>query len=151
MDATTIGLIIGVLSLIIGAVSLFVTFRNGSNQETKKMRELNPIKRLDCINTILSYQHNYVLNLCGSAFIFMPDGEILFGAGWVNYEWQELLKNFLEKREHDNLTIATVGANYFLVDLISGKNIRIPLDPQKISTIDKSGIELRHLYMFVHY
>lgn len=151
MDATTIGLIIGVLSLLIGAVSLFVTFRNGSNQETKKMRELSPIKRLDCINTILSYQHNYVLNLCGSAFIFMPDGEILFGAGWVNYEWQELLKNFLEKREHDNLTIATVGANYFLVDLISGKNIRIPLDPQKGSTIDKSGIELRHLYMFVHY
>jgi hypothetical protein len=147
MDLTIASIIIGIVGLIIGVITL----RNGSRGKTRKMNKLSANERLEKINKILCYQHNFVLNLKGSAFVFMPNGEIIFGAGWVNCEWLELLKNFVSKNEHLKITVASVGDQFYLSDLITGKNINIPVDPQKGMTIEQDGVEKDHLYIFTKY
>lgn len=146
-----ISLYLTVLGIVIGVVSLIITLRNVLKVKDRKMKKLSAEERIVGLSKILCRRHDFVLNLDGSAFIFMPNGEIVFGAGWVNYEWLELLNNFVEKHKDRNITVASIGAEFYLSDLLTGNNVRIPLDAQKGMTIDKDGVAIGHLYIFTKY
>ena len=147
MNYEAIGLIIGVLSLFVGLISLLLFLKGGP----KKMRKINPGERLKLIEKILYQKHSYVLNLKTSAFIFTPTGTIQFGAAWANGTWLDLLGAFLSENTQYKTTVATAGNHFYLTDLITGENIRIPLDPQNEMTLDQNGISIGHMYIFTEY
>jgi hypothetical protein len=143
------GLIIGVvgagLTIIFGVWGLIAV-----RKKNPKMKKLSADERLQKINAILSIGRIHI-NLNGCAFIFMPNGEIIFGAGWVNKEWLELLELFVSQNKDKKIAPSAVGEEYYISDLITGNNVRIPLHPVKGMTIDKDGIALGHMYIFTKY
>jgi hypothetical protein len=146
-----ISLYLTVLGVVIGLVSLIIALRSALKVKGRKMKKLSAEERIVGLSKILCRRHDFVLNLDGSAFIFMPNGEIIFGAGWVNHEWLKLLNDFVEKHKDRNIRVASVGGEFYLSDLLTGDNVKIPLDPQKGMTIDKDGVAIGHLYIFTKY
>lgn len=147
MSMESISIVIGLLSLLVGIVSLLFFLKGRS----KKMKYIHPEKRLKNIETILYQEHNYVLNLKTSAFIFTPSGNIQFGAGWANETWLDLLGAFILENTQYQTTVATIGNLFYLTDLITGENIQIPLDPQQGMTLNQNGIATGHMYIFTEY
>lgn len=141
-------------SLVIGIVGIILALIFGIptliRRKSPKMKRLSADERLQKINDILLKIGPVHINLIGSAFIFMPSGEIVFGAGWVNKEWLEFLEYFISQNK-DKLAPSEVGEKYYICDLITGNNIRIPLHPVKGMTFDKDGIALGHMYALIKY
>lgn len=146
-----IPLYLQIVALVVGLSSLIIALRNVLRAKDRKMRKLGAEERIAGLSNILSRRHDFVLNLEGMAFIFMPNGEIVLGAGWVNYEWLELLNHFVEKYKGHKITVASVGREFYLSDLLTGNNVKIPIDPQRGMTIDKDGVAIGHLYIFTEY
>lgn len=144
------GLIVGVVSAVL-TVIFGVWGLIAARKKTPKMKNLSADERLQKVNTILLGIGQIHINLNGCAFIFMPNGEIIFGAGWVNKEWLELLAEFVSQNKDKKIAPSAVGEEYYISDLITGRNIRIPLHPVKGMTIDKDGIALGHMYIFTKY
>jgi hypothetical protein len=144
-------------SLIIGVVSAGLTIIFGVwgliavRKKPQKMKKLSADERLQKINAILLSIGQIHIYLNGCAFIFMPNGEIIFGAGWVNKEWLKLLDEFVSQNKDKKIAPSAVGEEYYISDLITGNNIRIPLHPVEGMTIDKDGIALGHMYIFTKY
>lgn len=149
MDNSTLtvaGVILGLVSVILGAWGVLVARR-----KNPKMKKISADERLQKINDILCRIGSIHINLNGVAFIFMPNGEIIFGAGWVNKEWLELLKEFVLQNKDVKIAPTAVGEEFYLTDLVTGNNIKIPLHPVKGMTIDKDGVALGHMYIFTKY
>jgi hypothetical protein len=148
MDKDFIYWIVGlIVTVIFGAWGVFASYKI----KQPKMKNLKADARIQKINELLYYGHRFIGDLKGCAFIFTPNGEIVFGAGWVNLEWLELLENFVRQIGDVKLAPTAVGDEFYLTDLITGRNIRIPLHPVKGMTIDKDGVALGHMYIFTKY
>ena len=139
-----VGLIVTAIFGVWGVVAAY-------KKKQPRMKTISADERLQKINEILSYHNQVCISLKSCAFIFMPNGENIFGAGWVNYEWLELLKNFVRQNGDVKLAPTAVGDEFYLTDLTTGTNIRIPLHPVKGMTIDKDGVALGHMYIFTKY
>lgn len=141
----TESVILWLLGVIVTVIVGYWGVKAARKKEPKKIRA---DERLQKINDILCYGNRFSISLNGSVFIFMPNGEGVFGAGWVNLEWLELLNNFVRQYKDVKIAPTAVGDEFYLTDLITGKNIRIPLHPVKGMTIDKDGVALGHMYIF---
>ena len=148
MDKNFIYWIVGlIVTAIFGVWGVVAAYK----KKQPIMKTISAAERLQKVSDILSYGNRFQISLNDSTFIFMPNGEGIFGAGWVNLEWLELLKNFVRQNGDVKLAPTAVGDEFYLTDLITGANIRIPLHPVKGMTIDKDGVALGHMYIFTKY
>ncbi|RJX18454.1 MAG: hypothetical protein C4575_10630 [Desulforudis sp.] len=148
MDKNFVYWIVGIIvTAIFGIWGVAAAYK----KKQPKMKKLSADERIQKISEILCYGHRFIGDLKSCAFIFMPNGDNIFGAGWVNMEWLELLENFVKKNGDVKLAPTAVGEEFYLTDLITGINIRIPLHPVKGMFIDKDGVILGHMYIFTKY
>ena len=76
-------------------------------------------------------------------YVYLPSlDRQVYGRGWNGGEWVEILPEWAEDINDNDITVADFGQKYYLIDLMSGKVLSIPVDPQKGLTLQDSGIKL---------
>lgn len=83
MDNQTVWGVIGAIGTVATLFGLAYKFRKPKH--TRRIKKLSAEKRLELLTKVLKFNRRLTINLDGSVFIFMPNGENIFGAGWTNY------------------------------------------------------------------
>ena len=126
MNWTLIGILLAVLSILVTIQLRKKKIRRPKLSNRELYEELKKIMRE------IKYEPPVL-------YVFLPNGQLVFGAAWTEKRWIEMLDDSIRQLGDNSLTKATFGERYYLVDLMSGEIISIPVDPGENLTLGQSG------------